>query len=145
MVQQELLQPLSIDQGESPPSALPAFVLVTFDNYRGPTFHGGAVPICPASRPFKRASQGSRTQIPLALSWATTVHKSQGLTLRRVAVHLGRNEMSPGLSYVAVSRVRKLEHLWINPFPKERIDNIAKKVQKRRAAEQLLWDNRLNR
>lgn len=55
----------------------------------------------------------SRTQIPLTLSFGTTVHKVQGLTLKKAVVDIGPNIFSSGMAYVALSRVSKLEDLYL--------------------------------
>jgi len=54
--------------------------------------------------------KGSCTQIPLALAWATTIHKSQGKQWDHVAIHIG-HVFAPGMIYVALSRCTSLEGL----------------------------------
>jgi len=52
----------------------------------------------------------SCTQHPLRLAWAVTVHKSQGLSLDSAIIDLSQ-AFTPGMGYVALSRVRSLEGL----------------------------------
>ena len=55
---------------------------------------------------------GSVTYMPLRLAWATTVHKSQGLSLDKVQVNINdRFFGTPGMVYVALSRARTAEGL----------------------------------
>jgi ATP-dependent exoDNAse (exonuclease V) alpha subunit len=52
-------------------------------------------------------------QIPLRLAWAVTIHKSQGQTYDEVQIDMGRGAFSPGQTYVALSRVRSLDGLYL--------------------------------
>jgi hypothetical protein len=58
----------------------------------------------------------SRLQVPLALAWALTVHKCQGMTLDAAKMSL-RSVFECGQGYVAVSRLRDLSSLCIDDDP----------------------------
>ena len=116
MVQEEL----SRQFGTRPIEILKSIFLLSYKGPACPKFgqeyiEDHWVPLAPViSRWESRAEQQfSRTQYPLILAWAITVHKSQGLTLDQAVIELGPRDFSPGLAFVALSRVTKLKGLAI--------------------------------
>lgn len=83
----------------------------------GSYFHEGAVPIFPKTVTWSNNGLNcSRTQFPLVVAHAITIHKSQGLTLPKVILDIGDNEFTCGLTYVALSRVKKFTDIMFVPL-----------------------------
>ena len=60
-------------------------------------------------------------QIPLCLSWAMTIHKIQGASLKMAEIDIGFTIFEYGQTYVALSRIRSLEGLYLSAFNPHRI------------------------
>ncbi|KAG6116207.1 hypothetical protein E4U14_000402 [Claviceps sp. LM454 group G7] len=114
-----------------PRTTVPVYVLIYFPKYTGSTLPCDirgvpmplkVVPIFPCRR--YRTQNTTRTstdnqwreQFPLMVSYAMTIHKSQGMTLDLAILDLkgGGTPRPLGLLYVALSLVRRLEHLAIH-------------------------------
>ena len=83
------------------------------------------VPLIKISKSYKDA-KAYVWLMPLKLAWATTIHKSQGLSLDRVRISLDRTVFAEGQAYVALSRVRGLDGLSLVSFEPESIKANAK-------------------
>ncbi|CCF44443.1 DNA repair and recombination protein pif1 [Colletotrichum higginsianum] len=64
--------------------------------------------------------QASRSQLPLILAWALSIHKAQGQTLERVKVDLGK-VFEKGQAYVALSRATSQQGLQVLRFQKDKV------------------------
>lgn len=86
------------------------YPVVIFDNGRE---------VIMAPKTFDRVMTGSgtlsRTQIPLTLAWALTMHKCQGASISFVVVDLG-NCFAAGMALVAISRAQTIEGLQITNY-----------------------------
>lgn len=96
--------------------------------YAGPPLfhdHPKCVPIPPLSA--ERNSGGkhlSRQQLHLQIRYAITIHKSQGQTLDKAVIDIGSAELVAGCTFVAVSRLQKLQDGLFQPMPLQRLLHI---------------------
>ena len=60
-------------------------------------------------------------QYPLCLAWAMTIHKIQGATLSMAEIDIGRGIFECGQTYVALSRVKNMEGLYLSNFEPNKI------------------------
>ena len=79
----------------------------------------------------QRGSEVTRSQFPLTLAWATTIHKVQGLTLNEIVADIeGSSRFSPGQAYLSLSRVKTLAGLHIIIFNAGAIKKMNKVMRK---------------
>lgn len=67
-------------------------------------------------------------QMPLIYAWAITIHKAQGVSLDMAQIDAGSNIFECGQTYVALSRVKSLEGLYLTDLNPQKI-KVNKKVQ----------------
>ena len=127
-----------------PKGARPLCGLVEFSGYTGPAYEADrprVVPITPHTQRFGDGDALTRTQIPLALAYAFTIHKAQGATFSKCSISLGSREMAPNLSYTAMSRVTTMSGFVLRGVYDEarlmKLNN-AKHHQERMSAEEWL-------
>ena len=82
------------------------------------------VPIVPVSRCTDCLCRCKRVQVPLRLSWGTTIHKCQGMTVgtgeafRYIVIHPGKHDFeakNPGALFVALSRAKSAGGEGVDP------------------------------
>ena len=69
----------------------------------------------------------ARHQVPLALCWSITMHMSQGQTMDKAVVDLGKSESTAGLTFVCLSRAKRLVDLLIEPMAFKRLSKLGDK------------------
>jgi hypothetical protein len=106
--------------GEQPPS-LPAAIIATFEEYRGPPYLPNlpkSVPIVPIRREwYSNKVHCTRTMLPMILGYALSIHKLQGATCDYVILNPGKKEFASGLLLVGATRTKTFETLAFAPFP----------------------------
>ncbi len=60
-------------------------------------------------------------QFPLVLCWGSTIHVTQSLSLSGIVVDMTNGRYLPGQAYVAFSRVRNLDQLWIINYDRQKV------------------------
>ena len=126
---------------------MPEAIVVDFPKYAGPTFFDDAerrtwVPILVREREDGDKHSIKRRQFPLILGWAMTPWKAQGMTLDRAIVRLTQAAASPGVAFVALSRVRHPDHLMLeDSFPD--MATIMKQSQKEAFQTRQRWERKM--
>ena len=101
-----------------------------------------AVPIYQTQATFpihkkKPSCQATRSQFPLTLAWAVTIHKCQGLTLPETVIDMtpAKGKFKHGEAYVAFSRVRTIDKLHIINYTQNQI-HVSEHVKKNERAKE---------
>lgn len=66
------------------------------------------------SKRLKQRQVAELEQFPVKLSWAVTVHKSQGATYQSVGIDMAEGMFAEGQMYVALSRCADMNHLYLS-------------------------------
>lgn len=126
---------------------LPRYVMVEFDGYTGTKAYAArntqerCVPVAPMKRQFRmkgKTQYAFRTQFPITLAYAITVHKSQSQTLKKAVMDISAREFVPGLIYTAVSRMRSLDDFLIEePFDMGKFTGLSGEASDARKADEI--------
>ena len=104
-------------------SGMGGSIAVRFDN-------GKHLQIARITHEYKENDEvvGTRTMYPLILAWAVSIHRAQGATLDRMVTDLSEC-FAKGQAYVALSRVREVQHVTLQGELKlSKLNNVDKKA-----------------
>jgi ATP-dependent DNA helicase PIF1 len=91
-------------------------VIEAFDTDGNPIvkFRNGTSKVIQKASWYSQDMEGvGRKQIPLKLAYAITIHKAQGATLDCALIDIGTSTFECGQAYVALSRVKNLDSLYV--------------------------------
>lgn len=91
------------------------FPIVKFDNIEN------EIKVKPHNWILECNENYSLAQIPLVLSWAITIHKSQGMSIEKAIIDIGSSVFQYGQTYVALSRVKSLNGLYLTKVNAQKI------------------------
>lgn len=92
-------------------------VVIGFDNYPIVRFYNGVEMVMSPHMWKSEVIPGvGVSQVPLIISYACTIHKCQGSTLETAEIDVGKFVFECGQTYVALSRVKSLEGLFLTDF-----------------------------
>ncbi len=86
---------------------VPSYPMVLFKDKAAP------IMVAPQSWESEDVEGLKRSQVPLILAYAVTIHKCQGATLDSALIDIGPSTFEVGQAYVALSRVKSLDSLYI--------------------------------
>ena len=124
---------------------MPETIIIYFEKYIGPQFFSehekkNWIPLTARSQ-FAKCINSTRKQFPLRLAYAITTHKTQGETLDKGIIDLGKSEKNLGTTFTQISRFRKLTDFLIKPFSFTRLQVIANSTV---LSKRVLEEKRLN-
>ena len=125
-----ILKHIIYKHGDLPPALLIAVIVQFDENYIGPSVckeFRRCVPITAVINTSDTLGFAyEREQLPIKLAWSITIHKPKGLTLSKAWIDIGPSEKVSGLEYVALSRVRAINDLFIQHMTLERLNAVKK-------------------
>ena len=136
-------------EGATAPSP-PCYVIVRFDEYTRPDWssgerYRGCVPISPVQSAWSLCGangEGNTITRTLKLCWALTMRKLHGQTLDKALIDLGKRGACTGLTFVCLSRAKRIDDVLVTAMPFDRIGRLEQSpvLQARRVEEvRLRW------